>query len=383
MPSADIVVVGLGAMGSAALYHLARRGADAIGIEQHRIGHALGSSHGHSRAFRTFYHDPLYVEMAEAALPLWQELETLSSEKLLTLTGFLQFARRGSASLERKIGVMEALKRPHERLTAADVATRFPALRLPEESVACYAPLGGFLDAGRCVQTHLAQAQQFGATIHEQIRVDRVDLSQEQPVLETSAGRYRCARLIITPGPWAAEFLEELALPLQVTRQQKFYFQPEHSDAYQPDRLPVYGDMDTQFYGFPDYGPGMKVADDGLGETTSPHDVDRALDLDKRDQLRQWLGTIMPDGGFSYVAGATCMYTMTPDRDFLIGPHPQNPNVLVGAGFSGHGFKFSTLVGKILAELAADGTTDSPIERFRLDRFDGASGQRSGDAADH
>ena len=162
MPSADIVVVGLGAMGSAALYHLARRGAAVVGIEQHRIGHALGSSHGHSRAFRTFYHDPLYVEMAEAALPLWQELEALSGEKLLTLTGLLQFARSRSASLERKIGVMEALKRPHERLTAADVAARFPALRLPEESVACFTPLGGFLDAGRCVQTHLHRRSNWG-----------------------------------------------------------------------------------------------------------------------------------------------------------------------------------------------------------------------------
>ena len=374
MPSAEILVVGLGAMGSAALYHLARRGVAAVGIEQHQIGHALGSSHGHSRAFRTFYHDPLYVEMAEAALPLWQELEAISGEELLTLTGLLQFARPGCESLERKIGVMRALKRPHELLTAADVAARFPALRLPEESVACYTPLGGFLDADRCVLTHLRQARRLGAAIHEQIRVDRVDLSRERPVIETSAGQYRCARLIVTPGPWASDFLQALALPLQVTRQQKFYFQPQRGDAYQPGRLPVYGDMDTQFYGFPDYGLGMKVADDGLGETTSPHSVDRTLDLETRDQLRSWLETIMPGGGFSYVGGATCMYTNTPDRDFLIGPHPQNANVLVAAGFSGHGFKFSTLVGKILAELAADGATDTPIERFRLDRFDGASG---------
>ena len=373
MPSAEILVVGLGALGSAALYHLARRGVAALGIEQHRLGHALGSSHGHSRAFRNFYHDPLYVELAEAALPLWQELEARSGEKLLTLTGSLYFGRPGCASIEQKIGVMQALKRPCERLTAAEVAARFPALRLPDESVACYAPLGGFLDAGRCVLTHLSEAQRSGATIHEQIRVDRVDMSQEQPVLETSAGRYHCARLIITPGPWASEILEELALPLHVTRQQKFYFQPKHRDAYQPGRLPVYADADNHFYGFPDYGLGMKVADDGLGETTSPHDVDRALDLSKRDQLKRWLETIMPNAGFSYVTGATCMYTVTPDRDFLIGPHPQNPNVLVGAGFSGHGFKFSTLVGKILAELAADGTTDTPIEQFRLDRFDGAS----------
>ncbi len=368
MRNEKILVVGLGAMGSAALYHLARLGVAPIGIEQYQVGHALGSSHGHSRAFRIFYHDPLYTTLAEAALPLWQELEALSGEKLLELTGSLFFARPDNEHIEQKIGVMQALKRPYELLTAQDVAARFPALRLPEDTVACYTPQGGFLDASRCVQTHLLQARRFGATIHEQVRVDRVDLSQEWPELETSAGRYRCSRLIITPGPWASEIVESLALPLQVTRQQKFYFQPKHRAAYQPDRLPVYADGNTQFYGFPEYGLGMKAADDQLGVIASPNNIDRTLDLDKRDQLKRWLETIMPNSEFAFVTGATCMYTMTPDRDFLIGPHPHNPNVLVSAGFSGHGFKFSTLVGKILAELATGGTTEYPIDRFRLDR---------------
>ncbi|MDE0068217.1 MAG: N-methyl-L-tryptophan oxidase [Caldilineaceae bacterium] len=372
MKKADFLVAGLGAMGSAALYHLARLGADVIGIDQFRIGHALGSSHGHSRAYRNFYHDAIYVEMAEAALPLWRELEARSGEHLLTLTGLLQFGRRGSEALERKIAVMAALGRAHERLTAADVAARFPALRLPEESTACLSPLGGFLDAGRCVLTHQRQAQALGARIDEEVRVERVSLRGERPLVETSAGRYECERLIIAPGPWAAEVLEELALPLDVTRQQKFYFRPRDREAYAPARLPVYGDVETQFYGFPDYGPGLKVADDGLGEVTSADDVDRTLDEAKREELQRWLGLIMPGSGFSYVSGATCMYTVTPDRDFLMGPHPENANVLVAAGFSGHGFKFSALVGKILADLAMEGRTEQPVERFRLDRFGGA-----------
>ena len=375
MYNAKILVVGLGAMGSAALYHLARSGVTAVGIEQFQIGHALGSSHGYSRIFRNFYNDALYVELAEAALPLWQELEALSGEKLLYPTGLLYFARPGNDNIEQRMGVMEELKRPFERLTAKEVTARFPALRLPAESVACLTPQAGFLDAGRCVLAHLKQAQRFGATVHAQVRVDRIDLSRETPVLETSAGQYRCERLIISPGPWASEILEELALPLRVTRQQKFYFRPKHSAPYQPGDLPVYGDSDTQFYGFPEYGPGLKVADDGLGAEYSPSEVDRTLDLRKRDELQRWLEAIMPDSGFSYVEGSTCMYTVTPDRDFLIGAHPRNPNVLVGAGFSGHGFKFSTLVGKILAELAVDGATDYPVERFRLDRFEKARSQ--------
>ncbi len=373
MCNAEILVVGLGAMGSAALYHLARSGVTAVGIEQFQIGHALGSSHGFSRIYRNFYADPLYVELAEAALPLWQELESLSGQKLLHITGLLYFARPGNDNVEERMGVMEALKRPYERLTAQEVTARFPALRLPEGSVSCLTPQAGFLDAGRSVLAQLKQADRLGATIHDQVRVDSVDLSQDTPVLETSAGQYRCERLIISPGPWASEILEELALPLRVTRQQKFYFRPKHRAPYRPGELPVYGDGDTKFYGFPDYGPGLKVADDGLGAEYAPSEVDRTLDMSKRDELQDWLETIMPGSGFSYVEGSTCMYTVTPDRDFLIGPHPGNPNVIVGAGFSGHGFKFSTLVGKILADLAADGATDYPVERFRLDRFEKAS----------
>ena len=170
--------------------------------------------------------------------------------------------------------------------------------------------------------THLRQARALGARIDEEVRVERVSLRGERPLVETSAGRYECERLIIAPGPWASEVLEELALPLEVTRQQKFYFRPGDREAYAPARLPVYGDVETQFYGFPDYGPGLKVADDGLGEVTSADGVDRTLDEGKREELQGWLESIMPGSGFSYVSGATCMYTVTPDRDFLIGPHP-------------------------------------------------------------
>lgn len=359
-------------MGSAALYHLARRGAAAVGIEQFEIGHALGSSHGFSRIFRNIYDDPLYVELADAVLPLWQELDSLTDEQLLFFTGILYFAGLGNKDIEQRIGVMQALGRPYERLTAQEVTARYPAMRLPQDSVACFAPQAGLLDVGRCVLAHLKQAQSSGATIHERVRVHRVDISQERPLLETSAGQYRCDRLIISPGPWASEILEDLALPLRVTRQQEFYFQPKHRAPYEPGRLPVFGDIGTKFYGFPYYGPGIKTADDGLGAETLPAEVDRTLDMAKRDELQQWLAKVMPDSGLSYVQGGTCMYTVTPDRDFLIGAHPQNPNVLIGAGFSGHGFKFSTLVGKILAELAADGATGYPIERFRLDRFEKA-----------
>jgi sarcosine oxidase len=370
----DILVIGLGAMGSAALYQLARLGAAPVGIEQFSVGHALGSSGGQSRVFRTFYQDPLYTRLAEAAIPLWRELEARAGEAILTLCGNLFFARPGNALLAQSLQAMDAAQSSYERLTSADVATRFPMLRLPAAAEICLVPQSGFLNATLAVQTHVAQAQRLGATVHAGVAVHRLDLRGERPVVETSAGRYSCTRLVVTPGPWASRLFSELGLPmfsqhLRVTRQQKFYFQPAQPARFLPASLPVYCDYDTDFYGFPLHGPGLKVADDSLGAVTDPTTVDRTLDLAKRDQLGAWLAGLMPNADFTYSAGSTCMYTLTPDRDFLLGPHPHYANTFIGAGFSGHGFKFSTLVGHLLAQLALGQPPSQPLERFRLDRF--------------
>lgn len=369
MVETDILVIGLGAIGSAALYHLARRGAAPMGLDQFQIDHPFGSSYGRSRAFRIFYHEPLYVNLATAALPLWQELEAVSGEALLTLNGMLMFARPGNEAFERNLRMLQLLRQPYEQLTAADVASRFPAFRLPADWIACLTPGAGFLDASGSVRTHVTQARRFGASVREQVRVRQIDIASTQPEIETSAGRYRCARLILTAGPWTSQLLADLALPLTVTRQQKFYFKPKNTAGYQPDRLPIFADYEMLYYGFPDQGQGLKVADDNLGDSTTPDALDRNLDLTQRDRLQQWLRQIMPDSDPAFIEGQTCMYTLTPDRDFVIGSHPGNPNVLIGAGFSGHGFKFSTLIGRILAELALDGTTGYPIDRFNVGRF--------------
>ena len=217
----------------------------------------------------------------------------------------------------------------------------------------------------------MSQALRFGATIHNGVRVLHIDLSRKSPEIETEDGRYKCDRLVLTPGPWTPQILADIVIPLHVTRQQKFYFQPHETSPYEPDLLPVYADFDTQYYGFPYDGPGIKVSDDTLGEYTTPDKIDRSLDAPKQTQLQAWLEAIMPGANFSFGSGTTCMYTVTPDLDFLIGAHSRNPNIFVGASFSGHGFKFSTLIGLVLAELATQGSTTYPIERFRLDRFEG------------
>jgi len=199
-----------------------------VGLDQYGIGHAFGSSHGHSRVFRTFYYDSIYATLAEAALAGWRELEALSGEQLLTLNGATFFAQRGNKLFDQNVRVLQDLKMPFELLSPVQVSNRFPALWLPTGVDACLAPRSGFLVANRSVRAHVLQALRFGVTILEGVCIRHIDVSKDGPEIETSAGRYRCDRLIVIPGPWALRTLVDVSLPLKVTRQQKFYFRPQH-----------------------------------------------------------------------------------------------------------------------------------------------------------
>ena len=369
MNNVDCLVLGLGAMGSATLYHLARKRQQVIGIEQFKIGHDLGSSHGHSRAFRAFYHDPAYTELARSALPLWQELQEVSGESLLHLCGFLGYAEVGNPLFRKNLAAVRQSSVEFELLSPREVTARFPALRIPTSATACFTPEAGFLDAGRRVMAHLGEATKLGAVVHQQVRVESIEFGADQSIVKTTAGAFCAGPLVITAGPWPADVLRELRLPLTVTRQQKFYFRPARPESLLPAVLPVYADYDTRFYGFPIHGPGIKVADDTRGETTHPDHINRTVESAQRDALSKWLSVLMPGHSFPFLEASTCMYTETPDQDFLIGHHPNHSNVIVGAGFSGHGFKFSTLVGLILAQLVVDGSTPYPLDRFSLKRF--------------
>ena len=369
MENCDCLVLGLGAMGSATLYHLARQGHNAMGIDQFEPGHVWGSSHGHSRAFRVFYRDPLYTELAQAALPHWQELQATSRVPLIHLCGFLAFATPDNRMMEDHLTAIRQSEAPFELLTPAEVTSRFPALQIPAGSRVCFTPQAGFLDADRCVATHLSEAKRLGARIHGQVAVEHIELGRGHTIVRTSAGDFRANRLVMTAGPWTRQCLPELTLPLTVTRQQKFYFQPSSPAALEPTSLPVYADYDTRYYGFPLHGPGVKVADDTRGAETDPDRIDRRIDHQEGERLGNWLASLLPQQTFKLLSGSTCMYTETPDQDFLIGRHPRQPGIIVGAGFSGHGFKFSTLIGLMLAQLATTGSTPYPVQRFQLDRF--------------
>lgn len=369
MKNTSCLIIGLGAMGGAALYHLAKMRVNPVGLEQFRIGHGLGSSHGHTRAFRTFYDKPVYTDLALAAIPLWRDLESETGADLLYQTGMLFYAPPDHAGLIHNMKVMDTCGGNYETLTSDEVQRRFNALHIPPDHLACLTPDSGFLHAELVIQKQAEQALNYGAEVVNDSEVIGIDLTNDKPVVETAREKYQCEHLIITAGPWTSRLLADLKIPLKVTRQQKFYFKPDEHDLYLPERMPVFADYSSDCYGFPYFGPGVKTADDMLGPVTDPGHVNRDPDRNTQSALKGWLEKVMPDTGWASGESATCLYTLSPDRDFIIDHHPDNERVVIAAAFSGHGFKFTPLIGRILADLTTTGKTDYPIDTFRLARF--------------
>ena len=366
------LVVGLGAMGSATLYHLARRGIRALGIEQFRLGHNRGSSHGETRVFRTTYEKPVYSQLALEALELWRSLEQHAGESLLQMTGALAFAKRGSERFDNNVKALRQANLPHEVMDGPEASRRFDAFCLGEEMVAFYAERNGFLRADRALAAMRQLAKSNGADVLEQTPVQSIEVADGHVTLQAGDRSYVADQAVITAGSWLGHVLADLSLPLTVTREQKVYFDVGAPERFQAGRLPVFVHYDSSIYGLPARGTkGLKIAVDHGGISVDPNSVNRTVDEDYIELLLNWLRTWMPSSSQSLRAAdsAVCLYTCTPDRDFIIDRHPKLQNVLVAGGFSGHGFKFSILVGDILADLAIDGSTQRPIGDFRIDRF--------------
>jgi sarcosine oxidase len=268
----------------------------------------------------------------------------------------------------RTVVALERQAIEHHVLDPAAVARRFPPVRTPDGTLACHMPAAGFLDADRCVAALLQAACAAGAEILPPTSVQGLDLGAELPLVIAPERAWRCERLVIAPGPWALELLADCAWPLQPTRQYTWYFAPQPSGRCGPERIPVLGDRVTGVYSFPEHAGGIKVALDHPGPPTSPDEVQPPPAPEHVGMLRTWLNGILPGSSLRSVGGETCFYTMTPDRDFVIGRHPRHERAVVAAGFSGHGFKFGAVVGRILAELT-EGRTALPIERFDPNRF--------------
>jgi sarcosine oxidase len=374
----DAIVIGGGVMGSAAAYHLARRGRRALLLEQFAIGHERGSSHGHSRIIRLVYDLPEYVQLARAAYPLWHELEQESGAELLLETGGLDFADSDLPSVQQTRATLLATGVPFEALDRAAIAERFPQFALPEGAVGIYQPNTGILNASQCVAELARVAERYGAAIHAEEPARAIRAVAGAVEVQTDRATYAADRLIVTAGSWAGGLLAQLGLdlPLTVTREQVAFFTPREPEQFMPGRCPIFVrhvEQGPAIYGFPIFGlPGVKAAFHGAGPAIDPSSEERDVDQAQLDALGSDLARWMPGAAGPVLQAQTCRYTCTPDHDFIVDLHPEHPQVVVGSPCSGHGFKFGAIIGSILADLAERGATDQPIERFRLARFTSA-----------
>jgi sarcosine oxidase len=368
----DVIVAGVGGMGSAAVYHLARRGARVLGLEQFGIPHDRGSSHGISRIIRLAYWEhPDYVPLVRRAYDLWRALEQGAAERLLIVAGSIDGGLRDGTTIRGALAACCAHGLAHELLDAAALTRRFPGYHLPGDHVAVFQPDGGFLLAERCVVAHVSAARAHGATVQTNERLLHWSAGEGTVRVTTDAGEYDAARLVITAGPWLPAVLPALASRLTVERQVVLWTQPLRPELFTPDRFPVFY-IDTPrgaFYGFPaDPARGFKIGKyHHRRERADPDSVDRTCSAEDEATLREGLAHYFPDANGPVAATSTCLFTNTPDEHFVIDRLPDHPQVVVAGGFSGHGFKFCPVVGEMLADLVLDESAGAP-SLFAIDR---------------
>lgn len=370
----DVIVVGAGGMGSAAAFELARRGRSVLALEQFPLVHDRGSSHGHTRIIRRAYFEhPNYVPLVRRAFERWYDLEQRTGRHLLTQCPCLGI---GPPDGEVVTGVLTAAREHHlavERLLPVDLRTRYPQFRFGEGYVGVLERDAGFLYVEDCVLAHLDAARALGATVHPEEPVTDWSAAGDGVRVTTAKETYHAGRLVITAGPWAGRLLAAHGRRLRVMRQTILWFGTNDASAFRRDRFPIFlADVpDGPFYGLPALdGRGLKVARHyGAPELESPEAVERAIRPADERPVRDFLTAHLPDAAGPLRYGQTCMYTLTPDRHFLIDVHPDHPNVAVAGGFSGHGFKFAPVVGEILADLVEAGRTGWPIDMFRFARL--------------
>jgi sarcosine oxidase len=374
MASFDVVVVGLGVMGSAALHRLAVRGARVLGIDRFAPGHDRGSSHGATRIIRLGYFEhPSYVSLLREVYPLWRELEQKADRRLLHITGIVEIGTAHSALVQGTLASARMHDLPHEILGAATLMRRYPAFHLPGDFVGVVQPDGGFLEAEPAVMVQLALARAAGAEVRTHTLVRAIEPRPGGVRVITDSDVVDAAAVIVAAGARVASLVPDLPAPLRVTRQVVAWFAPGEPALFARERFPVFliESPHGTHYGFPlQPGQGVKVAKHHhLDETADPDTYDRTVSARDEAAIRAVLADYLPAANGKRVAATTCLYTMAPDGDFIIDRLPGWPQVIIASPCSGHGFKFAPLVGEILADLATDGATARDIARFRLARF--------------
>jgi sarcosine oxidase len=362
----DAMVIGVGGVGSAALYHLARRGIRVLGLDRFPPGHDQGSSHGETRIIRQAYFEHVdYVPLLLRAYQLWEELEQATAQKLFHQVGLLQVGPAEGAVIAGVMASAEQHRLPVERLSAQEIHSRFPGFFVPENCVGAFEPKAGFLRVEACVQAHAREAVRAGAELITNEAVLSWSACGTGFQVLTNQQTYHCERLIISPGPWAAALLSDLRFPFEVRRKHLYWYTPQTgfyaADKHSPTFL--YDLPHGVFYGFPAIdAQGVKVAEHSGGVVVKdPLTDSRAFDPADCQRVRDFLDHHLPQVLTQRNRHGECYYTMTPDEHFIVDQHPQQANLAFVAGLSGHGFKFTSVLGEILADLAISGATPHPV----------------------
>lgn len=371
----DAMVIGLGITGAATLYQLSQLGITVAGIEQYHSPHNLGSSHGESRIIRQAYFEtPLYVPLVQRAYEIWKSIEKKSGRKLLLENGSLMIGNKDSSVITGAVKSAELYNLPYEFLEDNALNAKFPALRTTKNTVAVLEKQAGLLYPETCLQTLLDLAKSDGALLLFNEKVLSIIPEQTQITIITEKDIYITEKIILSAGAWLNKLLPQLTLPLNIERRVVHWFKPEYStviDYFSPSQLPVYiweYENNKMFYGFPDLGNGLKIANTKIGVYVDPDNLDRnisSIEIKEMEELTAQHFNIVP----RHIKSSVCMYTMTPDENFIIDRHPLYQNIIIASPCSGHGFKFASAIGKILADLATDQNPDFDLSRFSIKRF--------------
>lgn len=369
----DVAVVGLGAMGSAAMFSLARRGKSVIGLERFQRGHDRGSSHGESRAIRLGYFEhPSYVPLVRAAYEHWRELESLTGRSVLTRTGVLEMGKPGSLIVQGSLEASRLHGLEHDVLDAAAIRSRYPQFVLPDDYHGVWQPDGGYLRPELANELHLRLAEEAGAQCRFETPVTAIEPSAHAVKIRIGDETLEAGSVIICAGAWIGDLVPELAPHLTIARQVLCWFRPHEPAVVAPGRLPVFviDGADDIVYGFPDLGTGFKCASHNDSGILAHADGARQ-DAGEGDEARmcRFLDTYLPAAAGELAAMRTCLYTKTPDEDFVVDLHPQDSRIVVASPCSGHGYKFASVMGEALADLATTGATRHDLSRFSIARL--------------
>ncbi len=368
-----MIVVGLGSMGAAAAYRLASRGLRVLAFDRFDPPHDRGAHSGGSRIIRMAYMEGAdYVPLVRRSYELWRELESDASEPLLTATGGLMLGRPDSVAVAGSAAAARAHGLAHELLDASEVRRRFPPFTPSEDEIALYEEVAGLVRPDRAIAAYLRLARMAGATLHTDIGVDDWSATTDGVSVTTAEGTVHGERLILCPGAWAPT-LTRLRVPMQVQRRVQHYWHPSDPGAFDPGTFPIwvweYG-SGLAAYGLPALDGAVKAGFHDGDEAVDPDVGAAPAESTEAEAMRSWMSNRLPDlATANWLRGRTCLYTLTPDQHFVLGLHPDSPNVAVACGFSGHGFKFAPVIGEILADLVTTGSTTHSIGLFDPKRF--------------